>query len=339
MHWYARYKSHFFTAWTKAGLPSPEIYERIYTTRLQAIKYIHYTNNLPETKSESPDPLNPKILNSVYGFGVLVGEICGILLGLYPEQMQERLDWCGQFNLGISLFDYLCDEVGIESALATLPESFPLFTHSKTESVLSQGVHYELKKLISIILDRLTQEIGVPSSSRRRFGLWRALEKMFQAEQLVATVPLSEEVSFSELRNALYFKSVEPFRVISEWVARDSQMPQRTARVRQARKLGRAIGLCYCLTDDANDVWRDLSAGRWNLFLLSAVEYSPGLFSNPPDIFLEIQLNKIWESHALIERMTQSAVQGLIKILAEIDATEQRKQDALGLVAVSLARW
>src|SRR5688572_29570854 len=131
MQWYAHYKSYFFKMWAEVGLPGPEGYETIYTNRLQAIKYTQNVHSLQQSKS---DPLNPEILNSVYGFGVVVGEICGSLLGLSSEQMQDRLDWCGQFNLGISLFDYLCDEVGIDAAFATLPASFPLFAHVKANS-------------------------------------------------------------------------------------------------------------------------------------------------------------------------------------------------------------
>ena len=39
-----------------------------------------------------------------------------------------------------------------------------------------------------------------------------------------------------------------------------------------AGAIGKAIGSCYWMIDDAKDVWIDLEAGHWNLFLHAAAE-------------------------------------------------------------------
>jgi hypothetical protein len=116
MRWHARFQATFFATWERAGLPAPQHHEQAWLDQLQTLRF---EGELPAGKQAPDDPLNRETVDAVFGFGALFGRICmGLMGGPPPTQAQQRETWCGHFNLGISLFDYLCDVAGTAASAA-----------------------------------------------------------------------------------------------------------------------------------------------------------------------------------------------------------------------------
>ncbi len=93
-----------FHAWEEAGFPAPQP-----DRDRERLQVPPAPGAVPA--GEAP-PLHPDVVRRVHGFGFAVGWAMGRLLGLDDAAARDRADWCGRFNLGISLYDYVCDETG-----------------------------------------------------------------------------------------------------------------------------------------------------------------------------------------------------------------------------------
>jgi hypothetical protein len=343
IYWLNHFQSVFFSSWTRAGLPDPAAYEEAYSEALQPLKF---TWEIEREDVSAHKSLDSALLDAVYGFGFLMGELLGRLLGLPKHKAPERAQWCGRFNLGISLFDYLSDEgIGAET-VAILP-AFSVFLSREQPSSINGKFFSPPEKLLnqiaSSVLSDLEKEIGAPTRTRLKSGLWRAMREMFRAEMLIATTPLTSEVDPNLIRKSLYLKSVEPFKVMAEWMSHGIVVNNRQSQqshIKQARRLGRALGRCCWLVDDAKDVWRDLEAKQWNLFLVAAATEEPQLF-NPlvTDALRDVRLMKIWKQTRIAERTSISTIRQLVRAVDELNLSKGKQNDMLGLLAAVLARW
>ena len=167
----------------------------------------------------------------------------------------------------------------------------------------------------------------------------KPMKKMFDAELLLSTKDVSDESDPVVIEKALYLKSVEPFRVMAEWMSYGARASKKTLVMKNARKLGRSLGFCYLLFDDARDVWSDLENNRWNSFLLHALEKEPDLFTEPRSSLLDFKLSNIWERQNLVQKLSDSAITELIKIISQLTQRSLHKEKYLGLIGASLARW
>lgn len=339
MYWYGQFKSGFADAWTQSGLPPAERYEAAYTAALKAVRFTYAPSDYASSRR---NPLDPEIINAVYGFGVLFGKICGSLLGLSRQITEERSEWCGRFNLGISLFDYLCDEASRATTVVALPAFRPFLKPlpSETTVLCSLAPAEELlNELATGVLTDLEQIIGSTNPTRRRAGLWHALQEMFKAELGGTTSVFQPNADLTRVRRTLRLKSREPFRVMAEWMAYGSRPARRQTVLIQSSRLGRALGHCYWLTDDAKDVWADLDAGRWNLFLIQAATVEPSLFQRARDSIIDLRLIQIWECADSIKLLSRSAIRQLVKSLVPLSIPVRQREETLGIVAASLAHW
>ncbi|MFQ5628957.1 MAG: hypothetical protein ACE5I1_09370, partial [bacterium] len=73
MHWHSEFQSEFFGTWVQEGLAHPEKYESQYTAELKSNRYC---GENPVKHSHAHHPLRQEILDSVYGFGFMVGKTC-----------------------------------------------------------------------------------------------------------------------------------------------------------------------------------------------------------------------------------------------------------------------
>ncbi|PYS98765.1 MAG: hypothetical protein DMF63_14335 [Acidobacteria bacterium] len=330
MYWHGHFQSAFFEEWIDQGLPAPERYSRDYKRRLSEIRFAADVN-----RGKSP-ALDPPLLDSVYGFGVLVGQIFGELLGISGPRLESAADLCGRFNLGISLFDYVCDETGGHRSIARIPV-FQQFVGSKfDETHRLDPVEKFLSELATGILTDIHQLR--PARARQPGGLWNALQKMFRAELAMSETGFNGFHDTELIRKALKLKSEEPFRIMAECVALSGEIRDRHG-LAAARSLGRSVGNCYWLIDDAKDVWEDLRNNRWNIFLLHAAKNSPGIFEREIDSLTEVRLMKLWEASNVAERLSKKATRGLRKVLDDRDVPSQNRQQALGYMAASLSNW
>lgn len=333
MHWYGEVKSTFFSFWAKQRLPPPENYFAEYSNTLKGSPYRGYNPD------PSLAPLNPDLLNRVYGFGNFFGGICGGLLGMSFEEMIQRVDWCGLFNLGISLFDYICDELNGLKTISSIP-AFQLFLNEKSiEEVTVLGPVEKLLNDIAVnVLGKLQVHNNMKSSSCET-NLMKSMKKMFDAEILLSTKDINDKSDPVLIKKALYLKSVEPFRVMAEWMSYGTGESKKPLIIKNARKLGRSLGFCYGLFDDARDVWLDLENNRWNSFLLHALEEEPDLFIEPRSSILDFKLTNIWERQNLVQKLSDSAISELVKIMSPLNQRSPKNEKYLGLIGASLARW
>jgi hypothetical protein len=331
--WYGEFQAAFFDEWVKAGLPAPRSpgpSPLVIDTSACLSESIRR-----EVAGLEERALSPNVLGDVYSFGMLIGRSFAELFGINASVAKERADWCGRFNLGISLFDYVCDELADDpkASIAALP-AFAPFTgvNAALEVSPANVVGGFLDRLAGGLLDELTEKLGPPTRSRRRTGLWGALDRMFAAELTVATTAPALGADLATIRKLLRTKSSEPFRVMAEWVARGGAR----ISVRRAGGLGRALGDCFWLSDDGRDVWKDLDAGRWNLFLVAAAEHDTGLVFERQNPVLEAHLLRQWRHHDVARRTARMQVRrlasGLLKLGAPaptVAACGQRFSDAM----------
>lgn len=332
MDWYSRFKADFFGYWSAAGLPAPRGYETLYLTALRRTSF----TPPPAFPKAASKPLDPALVNAVYGFGALFGRHCAVLIGASSTTVDERADWCGRFNLGISLLDYLCDQGDGSRGVATLPAFVALGKHGaprRSAGLLTDGERF-LNELAGGLLSRVEDAIGPPESR----GLWHSLRGMLDAELTVSNQTLAEMPSAAAATRVLRLKSREPFAVMAEWMTHTSCRGGPWHSSGSARMLGRALGACYWLFDDAKDLWLDFAAGRWNYFLVHAVEGNRLLATQPRDAIVDVALTRALDASRVAPRSAREAVRGVVRALSGMGGGRRTREEALGGVAVSLAR-
>lgn len=340
MRWHARFQATFFSAWERAGLPAPQHHERAYLAQLQALRF---DGALPAGHDAPDHPLNRATVDAVFGFGALFGRICMHLMGApAPREAQRRETWCGRFNLGISLFDFLCDVSGDARRAATLPALQRLLPQLRRVAAGAMP-DTEPARFLNDLIERLLAEL---TSARTEVGgaviaasLRRTLQTMCKAELAVAGAKVMPLAPAAGLARAVRLKSEEPFRVMCQWAAREAGPPDQSARNLQARALGRALGRCYWLADDAKDLWNDLDAGQWNFFALQAVRIEPALLQTRRDPLVDARLATLLERERIAERACAHAVQRVVRAVDALPCPMHARREGLGMVAAALARW
>lgn len=336
MNWYDTFKTSFLRTWVAAGLTPAEGYLAPYAA---AIRSSPFSTSKPVADSGSEIALDQALLDRVYGFGVTVGQIFGGLLSVPKDEIAIRAHWCGQFNLGISLFDYVCDERGRSGSIMALPV-FHQFSSGMSSAEKTRLPADPTEELLCDLAESVLGQLAVTGAGRMRGAhLWRAMKRMFKAELTISTLQLNSSNVLPQITRALRAKSVDPFTVMAEWMVHGGHSRVGENRLSQARALGQAIGHCYWMIDDAKDVWADLGAGRWNLFLIKAAAYEPRIFQRERDAIIDVWLTKTWDQTNVASRTSAMAVRKVVRALADLRPGARARRDSLGLAAASFARW
>ncbi len=330
MQWRSHFNAAFFGAWQRHGLTGPDGQARRYEAFHDGIEVA----GLPVVSArEASGPLAGPILQDVYRFGVFVGCVVGRLLGLEPEEIERRADWCGRFNLGVSLFDYLSDEAGHGAAVT----SWPPFDRLVPTGSQPVGAWEPPSAAAGLLSEVATDVLAEMENEAGPFGedeLWLSMAEMMEAETLLSQHRARVSPDVDALLEASRTKSSGPFRAIAEWMSLGSAKELRP----EARELGVAIGDCYWLVDDARDLWVDLDAGRWNLFLLEVARREPELFSADVVGLAEIRLSRVLLTQGWVEGIADPVVAALHrKMWGMPEATAC--EDTSGLLAASIERW
>jgi hypothetical protein len=337
LDWYSTFRSAFFGEWTRQGLPESSL-DRPTGAGWPAAPCPWLAEVPPgaATHEGIARGLDPATANAVYGFGLFIGAAFGRLHGAAPPTIDSRTAFCAEFNLGISLFDLVCDEgnAADRAALRALP-AFQVFTGARSTATPASPVLAVLDRVAASALAKLAQDIG--PAGPRRAGLWRTLFAMFDA-QIRRTGTTTAQLDDAEaLRRILRLSSAEPFRVMSEWMARGPRASP--LDLRRAAHLGRCVGDCYWLIDDARDVWDDLYAGRWNRFLLDARAVEPSLSLERPTPFVEARLTHLWEDTRTAERVSRWAVGRLAQALRGLPVSAERAREPIAHIHSSMHHW
>ncbi len=325
MDWQNHFQSVFFETWRKAGLPHHDHFLSAYYTMLEQrdkkIEWIENSTGIDHSR-----------LYDVYGFGVAAGKVFGEMFGLTDEQITLSSDWCGRFNLGISLFDYISDEQDGAKNVTSL-NVFQPFT--KTGDSESRSLSSSEELLSNLAITILNDVNNSPSKD----SLLKAMQEMFEAENFISTTKLSAQPDLDKINKALYLKSAEPFRVMAEYTAAIKAATD-PLLINSVNAIGQAVGSCYWLIDDAKDVWIDLEAGHWNLFLHSATEEEADIFTqHGTDAGTKNRLLKIWEQSGYAQNISHQIIKQLQTAFEKIELPEKIKEHALGIVSASLWQW
>jgi hypothetical protein len=341
MDWRSQFNAAFFAAWQDACLPGSVGYASYYDEFRRSVK-------VPQTYllvSQSSGPLAAVTLRDVYTFGVFIGHMIGRLLGIPAAEVDACAEWCGSFNLGISLFDYLSDEAGQAEDLSRSPQfarlASDLVPVSRREGATEpQSEVVQLLDDIAIdVMGRLEALVGPLDRQPSADGMWTAFSEMIRAELLISQARLAANPDVVRLLHATKKKSSGPFCCMAEWMSLCSGRDYGGVSRASARILGDALGECFWLVDDAKDLWEDFDAGRWNLFLLTAAQTEPDLFTDPVDPWAEFRLSRILTSRGWAKRIISPVVTRVRDILRSAPVATTERDEIAGLLAVSIDRW
>ncbi len=325
MEWHRHFQTVFFKTWLNAGLPDHENFLSPYYLILEERnKNIEWIDNSAG--------IDHRRLYDVYGFGATVGKMFGAMFGLTAEQINCTSDWCGRFNLGISLFDYISDELDGVTSVSSL-KVFQPFT--KDESLVADP-STSAEELVSNLAASVLQD--VENFCSNKIVLLKLLQQMFEAEDFISTTKLSTHADLTKINKALYLKSAGPFKAMAEYTA-SIKTADDFILLRNASAVGNALGHCYWLIDDAKDVWDDLEAGQWNVFLQLAAEKDPLIFSTQNDAEKKERLHNCWEQWDHAEIMSGQIIKELADAVGSMELPDDLKNHTLGIISASLWQW
>ncbi len=335
MDWHNHFQKVFFETWQNAGLPNYQDFLHEYYALLE--KYEDENEFIKKSPAISPG-VDAARLYAVYGFGVALGKIFAEMLDVPPALIKHTSDWCGRFNLGISLFDYICDELDGLQNVTSLRVFQPF---SKTSSILNRNVT-PAEELLDNLAVSVLYDLKKAGSKKNNYHktdlLFSVLKRLFEAQSFISKERLCPTADLRKIRRALYLKSAEPFRVMGEYTAYMADAHDGKL-VKKARSIGKAVGCCYWLIDDAKDVWIDLEAKQWNLFILPALAEFPHLFEQDNNGFERSGLESIWLNSNYATRISKQIITKLCHVISFIEVPEEIQEHALGLVAASLWHW
>ena len=99
------------------------------------------------------------------------------------------------------------------------------------------------------------------------------------------------------------------------------------------------MGTLFWLADDAHDLWIDLAADSWNLFLLRVAVIDPRVVAAPPGPFRDAALLRTLADHDVVPAEARAAVEALVKALAEANPQPRDVGNQLGLIVLPALAW
>jgi len=331
MEWRSHFNAAFFSVWEHHGFPNPaehtRRYEALRRTAEPPAEWL--TAAAGESAAVSSD-----LLRNVYTFGALVGRLFGRLLAVPGEEIERRADWCGRFNTGISLFDYVSDEEQREDLIFSQPflQLLPNQAPPARKPIAPSPAETLLRQIATSVMRDLA---NTPEEPHPDDPMWRELRAMMQAEVTMSRARIGMNPPITSLLAMARTKSAGPFRCMAEWMSLGAPQSVRAL----AGELGEAVGDCYWLVDDARDLWEDLDAGRWNLFLLTSAKQDPNLFAAAQSVECEMRLSAILLSRGWARRIITPVIAKLHETMEKVPAGSSERQEIAAFLGVSMERW
>lgn len=325
--WRTIFESAFFGYWQQAGLPSFSMYINEYIELRERGYPITEWVGKDETIGTG---INNSQLQSVYGFGAASSKIMGNLLGIDTAAIDKSADFCGRFNLGISLFDLIADELGGIRSLDTLP----VFASLHSEKMPQRAAGSVAEKLLTRLAGSVMNDLG----SLQDPSLLHLLKNLFDAEQWVSANSLFEPCDLGRMEEALYLKSAAPFELMARYSIQMTSAFEKEL-IQTASQLGKAIGYCYWLIDDATDIKNDFTAGHWNWFFLQYAKEAPGfLIDNRSFQSADELLHFIIDKGTVLSACKQ-VINQLITVLKQLPINDEIRKRSIGMLGASLWQW
>lgn len=227
---------------------------------------------LPEVKSAGSlglaDPALPRILGLGYQQAAGLATIAGAPARARPEV--ARLG--GLLNLGVALFDHVCDKFPqrAELLLATVtPEHLDEQLRAGGRTAPSSG-DAGVDLLMALITNFFTGAHALGGSARDRRAFAHSIRSMYGGQQFVTLAKRESDPPTPRVWWELRRKSVVPMETMAllALLAHPGAGAQRRSTVRLAAALA---GEAIWIVDDLADVGEDWSSGCWSrpLWLLA----------------------------------------------------------------------
>jgi hypothetical protein len=325
--WRSIFENTFFGYWQQAGLPAYTDYINEYIElRERGFQIIDWMGR-EETIGVG---INNSQLQSVYGFGAVTCKIMGELLCVEASSIEKSADFCGRFNLGISIFDLIADEL---DGLRSLDE-LPVFASLQSGKMKQREADSTAEKLLTRLAGSVMKDLSSVSDP----SLLHLLKKLFDAEQWVSSNKIFDQCDLEKMEEALYLKSAAPFELMAGYSIQIAS-PVEKGKIQLAHQLGKAIGYCYWLIDDATDISSDHIAGHWNWFLLQQAKEVPDYFINNRVAKTDSELINLLLEKGFIQIATKQVINQLIFVLKQISVKEDTKNKCIGMLGASLWQW
>ncbi len=333
MYWDGPFRAAFFGRWVAAGLPDPEAARH---THRSALAHVPRRENLPD---ETDGPLAGDIVNRVHAFGVVVGSALAGIVGVDDSFRSPHARWCGGFNLGVSLFDYVCDETKRGDLLAAVEpfrafdDDAPPAAATTAATVPAAELRPEEEYLAGLATDLVAEFRDVCAG---RLDWRSAFRPLYRAERAAAAGRAgTASENTSALREMLSVKSAGPFEIMALRAA----LARPDVDLELARSLGYAVGSCYLLVDDARDLWADLDSGAWNLFLLEVADRMPSLLSAHPTPLRDAAIIRVLLNSGVVGKLADQAFGRLLTILDDLTVEQSALKRHLALLTATMAAW
>jgi hypothetical protein len=239
---------------------------------------------------------------------------------------------CSLLNVGISLFDQVCDS-GLAATL------LPFFSEDTLRALMNEperankadfgaGALPRIQLLLSVIRTFFA-ELHSSSTARRPSEDWDELCQMlvdaYQAE-IASVARGAHSVEARELICQVERKSVLPFELMLA-IARICESGSGDIEETAGRSLSRHIGKVFALSDDLYDLGRDIQSGDANAILLEAgVGTAPEGQGDFDRSIVERLLN---EGH--VDRAVHALCSSLEAAIALIDETDDASDEVYRL--------
>lgn len=325
MDWHQHFGTQFFTNWQQAGLPHHEPYLPAYFERLGQMPKQADWVQMATTLETGIDPAK---LFGVYNFGATVGKLLADLLAVDAEISAHTVDWCGRFNAGISLFDYIADEQQAAQKVAAM-EVFQPFAAATAVNKPQTPTMELLNSLASGVLHDIKQKAP---------PLFEMMQSLFDAEQMISNTRLQANVDLQKIGKALLLKSAGPFEMMAAYTASVADAQNKPLQ-KMAMQLGTAMGYGYWIIDDAKDLQTDFEEGHWNIFLHGIAVKHPNFFAQPQNEISFDAVLQIIASEQLAQQFSEQMIRQIQLATAALPIASEQCQTALGLLRASMWQW
>jgi hypothetical protein len=212
------------------------------------------------------------VLPRIFGLGAQQAEGLAAIAGTPARARREVARLGGLFNLGVALFDHVCDGYPKRAELLlaqVTPAALDAQLVGRGQAAPASG-DAGVDLLVTLIADFFAGAHGLGGAARDRRTFARLIRSMYGGEQVVTATRRQQDAPTPRIWQALRRKSVLPMETMAllALLAHLGASTQERSEVRIAAALA---GEAIWIVDDLADVREDWSAGCWSrpLWLLA----------------------------------------------------------------------
>jgi hypothetical protein len=208
----------------------------------------------------------------IFGLGAQQSAGLATIAGAPARAQPEVVRLGGLFNLGIALFDHVCDEFPMRAELLlarVTPEALDAQVTGRECAAAPSG-DAGIDLLVALIANFFTGARGLGGAARDRRTFGHSIRSMYNGERFATRAKREQDPPTPRVWHELRRKSVLPMETMALLALLSH--PGASAQERSAVRLAAALaGEAIWIVDDLADVCEDLHAGCWSrpLWLLA----------------------------------------------------------------------